>query len=431
VLLASYDGTHWTIEPVLELAAGRTVRYVSLAIDGLGWPHIACGDFLNSDDAPIRYASRDGAGWTHQVVESGGSFSEYGLNIVVDSQHRPHLVYRHHRSGYTSRYAWFNGVSWVKESWGSEGYFPSIALDGSDRPHVAYIGNGRLGYALRNEIGYAEDNGTSLIAQTVDAAVGDSLAGQLGLALGNRGTPWLAYAKGNTGTLVVAVNVGIAWTSRTATSSGASPSLAGDGQGRIYLAFVDTTARAPRVQSSDGTEWFLGQPAIRSRETMDRDGNGHLDGIRLSANCQLNDDFAGVTVVVSGRVGVEVETGDAGDDVFFVRFAEGVAPDTGELPAVQLLANSSLSGRGRRELIAPDPAPVLPVDAVPPRILGIQWIDAVGVRIAVSEPFHRLLRRTGLGAGIWQEVPGAGGGTQGLDPNPPASSCFYQVDKPL
>ena len=90
-------------------------------------------------------------------------------------------------------------------------------------------------------------------------------------------------------------------------------------------------------------------PTIIARETIDDDGNGQIDYIKITTNENLDDDFSGLTMTVAGYT-LDVVTpyvtniggGGANDDVFYVKLQESGSPDTGVTPTVGITANTTL-----------------------------------------------------------------------------------------
>ena len=87
--------------------------------------------------------------WTIGEIGSGPTEYEFGTDIVLDSQGRPHVVYHNgtanlNVSGADSdlMYAVLGDDGWEIEtvvSSGDVGKFASLALDRQDRPHISYF----------------------------------------------------------------------------------------------------------------------------------------------------------------------------------------------------------------------------------------------------------------------------------------------------
>jgi len=115
--------------------------------------------------------------------------------------------------------------------------------------------------------------------------------------------------------------------------------------------------------------YTINEFGLLSRETTDADGDGRIDGIRIVAGDDLNDDFSGLDVEVEGYTVARVDTGDAADDAeFIVLLAEGDEPDTGATPGVEIISNTSLAGAGSA-LLATDSAANVPLDKAAPVVV--------------------------------------------------------------
>lgn len=87
-------------------------------------------------------------------------------------------------------------------------------------------------------------------------------------------------------------------------------------------------------------------PQIISRVTRDADGNGKIDAITLSFAENINDNTTGLNLSVSGYTVSGYSTtcngSTANDNRLCVLVDEGMLPDSGSTPVVQILTNTSL-----------------------------------------------------------------------------------------
>lgn len=119
-------------------------------------------------------------------------------------------------------------------------------------------------------------------------------------------------------------------------------------------------------------------PTISSRVTADDDANGKIDRIIFTTNENLDDDFVGLAIDVSGYLGEAYITGDsANDNIFVVTFFEGASMDSDATPDTQITANTSL-GDAYANDIAVDGAPVAATDGAAPVIETITYKDNDG-----------------------------------------------------
>ena len=157
-----WNGSAWT--QLSTFTAGQmltnaqgTQDDVALAIDSTGALHIASrvyGPGADLANAPrtIQYGySADGASWTFtQVYASPASNSSYNTrspSIAVDGSNHPHVVFRGNdpTNGYNVRYYSFNGTSWSGSmiySTGSTSYSIddiSLGLDSTGHAHIIFV----------------------------------------------------------------------------------------------------------------------------------------------------------------------------------------------------------------------------------------------------------------------------------------------------
>jgi len=134
---------------------------------------------------------------------------------------------------------------------------------------------------------------------------------------------------------------------------------------------TSTVGGSPGVDSS--TEIL-----ILSRETQDSDGNGQIDRIRMTADSPLNDSFSGFASLVSGHTVGGYNTGaSANDAVFNILIDESGSEDTGDLPTVEITANTTLSHRfvGVKLVAVDVSGPVDTTDAAAPALRSATLSD--------------------------------------------------------
>ncbi|MEO2018106.1 MAG: DUF4347 domain-containing protein [Fuerstiella sp.] len=84
-------------------------------------------------------------------------------------------------------------------------------------------------------------------------------------------------------------------------------------------------------------------PIITASETMDVDGDGQIDQIKITMDENLDDDFSGLTTSVVGYTVTGYSTGIANDNIFYVNLTESGSTDTDATPLVLITANTTLS----------------------------------------------------------------------------------------
>src|SRR5205823_4483050 len=138
-------GTTWAFETV-----DRTTvisRYIGLAVDGSGEPHISY-----YGNGVLRYAARVAGVWQTEMVDPS-PYAGWYSTIGLDSGGAPHIAY-YDSVNTTLRYAErVNGTWAISTIDGNDdaGWDASLAIDRFDRVQVAYYARlvGELRYAIR------------------------------------------------------------------------------------------------------------------------------------------------------------------------------------------------------------------------------------------------------------------------------------------
>src|SRR3989304_2670602 len=129
------DGTGGTTEVV----ASQTGSPPSLKFDSLGRPHIAV--YALGGSGSLGYGKKVSGTWSLEVVDTGFVCGRFA-SLVLDSQDRPRIAYNCIDDARMEwlRYAAWNGFRWNIETL-DRGGMPgtSLALEGADRPHIAYL----------------------------------------------------------------------------------------------------------------------------------------------------------------------------------------------------------------------------------------------------------------------------------------------------
>jgi hypothetical protein len=136
---------NWTYENV----DGYNVdmHHSSVAVDRDGWPHIAYRDNSNGS---LKYARRSATGWSITTVRAG--IGSRWPSLVLDSTDHPCIAYKSAPSSVnTLMYSYRDTSGWhheTVEGWSGENYgsFPSLALDVSGAPCIAYRADEGSGY---------------------------------------------------------------------------------------------------------------------------------------------------------------------------------------------------------------------------------------------------------------------------------------------
>ena len=122
----------------------------SLAIEPDGSVHLVAIDPAQFGGVTgVEYYHRVDGKWTIGQIGSGPIEYEFGTDIVLDSNGRPHVVYHSGKANLNTSgadsdlmYAVLGDDGWVivtVASSGDVGKFASLALDAQDRPHISYF----------------------------------------------------------------------------------------------------------------------------------------------------------------------------------------------------------------------------------------------------------------------------------------------------
>jgi len=144
-----------------------------------------------------------------------------------------------------------------------------------------------------------------------------------------------------------------------------------DPAGNESSAYTTSTASgSPGVDSST-------EVLIISRETIDSDKDGKIDRIRMTAESPLDDEFSGFVASVSGHTVDGYNTGDSpNDSVFNILISEGGSPNTGSLPPVRIMSNTTLSYNTiEQKRVAVDSSGVAPTDKAAPVMVSASYSD--------------------------------------------------------
>ncbi|MCB9133102.1 MAG: hypothetical protein H6647_19445 [Anaerolineales bacterium] len=256
---ATHDGTTWHYETVdLSSAVGSAA---SLALDAVGRPSISYYDANNQD---LKFAYRDNSGWHTETVDSEGLGGVIGVTTALDldADGRAHIAYAdgtHQMLNYARR-----GTSgWQLEEVGPTNRYAtaiSLTVDSASHPHLAYYaydpGSGQyaLIYARHSALGWA--------LETIAADVG--WHGSCSLALDNSDRPHVAYPVAGRQSRI-AHWTGTTWQIEAVTWNGDTPddlSLAIDATGFPHVSGTvimqyEPTSWAVEYHYRDVTGWHL------------------------------------------------------------------------------------------------------------------------------------------------------------------------------
>jgi hypothetical protein len=139
---AHFTGAEWSIEHLNSLT--RPGVYPSIALDDNDYPYISC---CGGEGWNLQCVHWTGTEWSVDTVESV-TWAEF-TDIALDScnyAHHPHIMYLSSRC---LKYVFWTGTEWlahiVDTTYTEYTESPCLALDDSNRPHIAY-GNRCLRY---------------------------------------------------------------------------------------------------------------------------------------------------------------------------------------------------------------------------------------------------------------------------------------------
>jgi len=138
-----YDGSSWNVLGSAGFSSG-TANYTSLAIDSSGTPYVAYKDGINSYKATVMYYDSSSSSW--KTLGSAGFSSETidYTSLAIDSSGTPYVAYSDDGSSGKATVMYYDSSSSSWKTLGSAGFSsgyvdcPSLAIDSSGRPYVAY-----------------------------------------------------------------------------------------------------------------------------------------------------------------------------------------------------------------------------------------------------------------------------------------------------
>jgi len=158
----------WKLETVATVTtpgASCAWCFTAIAVDRSGIPHIVYYDDI---DDSLRVAVRGSAGWTSTTIDSAtGGITAFYPSIAMDAFGTAHVAYLFQRGGGIGltgrlRYAVGSGATWSLsdvDTSGDTGYYPSIAVDASGDPHIAYVRYPGPGARASSVLRYATGGG--------------------------------------------------------------------------------------------------------------------------------------------------------------------------------------------------------------------------------------------------------------------------------
>lgn len=180
---AEYGNTGWTIYTISsdELSG----KYSSIALDpNNNWyPRVS---FYSSVIGQLKMVERTGSTtWKYSVIDQAHNQGAFA-SMALDSTDKPHVAFFDDVTDNLD-YVYWDGAAWQFELVDSQtgvGMYCSLALDAADVPHISYWdGNGRLKYATKS--------GGAWHIEYADTATG--VGEYTSIALDSAGLPYISY----------------------------------------------------------------------------------------------------------------------------------------------------------------------------------------------------------------------------------------------
>ncbi|MFC1543770.1 hypothetical protein ACFL4Y_00760 [Gemmatimonadota bacterium] len=197
---AYHDGAAWTVEVVENTVVGARNPSVDIALDASESPAIS---FYGGDLFGLKFATRSGvATWTISTPDADLYAGFHGTSLLFDASGDPMISYYEYSSSALRMVTWDG--SWSMEevdNSGAVGQYSSMVLDGTGRPHIAYLDetNGTVRYAVKEATGWVfQVVGNGYISPSLDLA--------------SDGTPWVAFIEYAGSWVKAAHREGTSWT---------------------------------------------------------------------------------------------------------------------------------------------------------------------------------------------------------------------------
>jgi len=193
--LARWTGSAWAVETVTT--ASMTGPFRRVAVDGAGAVHLA--DVYGGN---LRYWKKTGGAWTSQNVAV--SFNPVGIDLKLDAQGRPHIVFAERGSAGVQHYQW-TGTAWAggtAVSGADIGFQLNLALGPGGVPHLSYAtaANDKLYHAKQTAAGWTvqlvnANGNTGVMNADLSNGLAVDAAGNAHIAFGNPVLGAVQYVK--------------------------------------------------------------------------------------------------------------------------------------------------------------------------------------------------------------------------------------------
>ena len=248
---AYFDGVAWNVE-VVDDTEVHVGDFASLALDGSDNPSIA---YAGVGDGKIwlKFARRIGSTWSVETVDATGVHEGWGASLALDRTGRPHIVHESWAGNPPLKYVRWSGSEWITDvvdrtDWTWIGL--SIALDGSDRPHITYDD--------AETTKYARWTGSEWMIEAVGPG-----KGRTSLDLDGAGNPHVSY-RGRNDELMYARRTGTTWEvkvvdrpTRAVDGTWFATSLELDALMNPHIAYQDAVNQDLKYAHWNGSAWVI------------------------------------------------------------------------------------------------------------------------------------------------------------------------------
>ena len=259
-------GEFWG-EPEVVHYEGTVGRYLSLALDAKGNPHIS---YYHNGQYDLMYAVRGKDGWRRFTVDANG-ITGINTSIALDDQGNPHIVYRNESIDRVMYASYISEGNWmIEEVTGSHptgvkmlcrgdyGFPISLAIDASGEPHICWV---TAGPALDFAYATKPANGDWEITIVDDT---NNVGYVASIALDAQGNPHISYVEGGSSDqLMYAWKIGDdPWRKETITAGNPSDncryptSIALDASGAPHICYYNDNNNLGYVMKSGDGQWI-------------------------------------------------------------------------------------------------------------------------------------------------------------------------------
>jgi len=225
---ATQTSPGWCIR-IIDSGGDADSYLSSLALENADTPHVAY--HVAASDS-LKYAVLSGTVWLRQTIETGG----LAPSLVLDSAATPHVAYTHRHPVVV--HATWNGSTWITDALEAPPTVTagvSLVLDSEEDLHAAYwnVAPTFNGGGFK----YAYHTGTEWQAERIEE-LWTPAANSPSLALDSSDQPRIAYVISNESVLRYAALNGAAWVTETVAFSATTAWLALDGNDQPHIAYT-------------------------------------------------------------------------------------------------------------------------------------------------------------------------------------------------